>query len=93
MAFLLALPILLIFILVAFFKYSELRLHEFVAKMIRTHFLDATKKYQVNYARPDPVSVLLAKARKTDHDIVVQQKDLYIDDESIEKFNVFSNNS
>lgn len=85
MAFIIALPIFLIFVLIAFFKYSELRLHEFIAKQIRTHFLDVTKKFQLNYARPDPVSIALAKARKTDHDIVISQKDLVLDTEKLDR--------
>lgn len=77
--FLVAFPIFLITVVIAFFRYSEMSILEFIAKQIRTHFLDVTKKFQLNYTRPDPVSVALAKARKTDHDTVITQKDLVLD--------------
>ncbi len=63
---------------------------EFIAKQIRTHFLDVTKKFQMNYTRPDPVSVALAKARKTDHDVVISQKDLVLDGDKLDKLRVLS---
>jgi hypothetical protein len=84
-----ALPVFLLFVLIAFFKYSELRIHEFIAKMIRTHFLDTTKKYQLNRNRPDPVSLALAMARKTDHDVLIEQKDLILDTEKLETLSKF----
>ena len=88
-AFMVALPVFLLFVLIAFFKYSELRIHEFIAKMIRTHFLDTTKKYQLNRNRPDPVSLALAMARKTDHDVLIEQKDLILDTEKLETLSKF----
>jgi len=71
-------------VIIAFFKISEMSLHEFIVKLIRTHFLDTTKKFQINYARPDPVSIALAKARKTDHDTLITQKDLVLDTEKLD---------
>jgi hypothetical protein len=32
---------------------------EFLAKMIRTHFFDATTKFQVNVEKPDKIDLLL----------------------------------
>lgn len=72
-------------VIIAFFKISEMSLHEFIAKLIRTHFLDTTKKFQINYSRPDPVAIALAKARKTDHDAIISQKDLVLDAEKLDK--------
>ena len=74
--------------IIAFFKYSELRLHEFIAKQIKTHFLDVTEKFQINYDRPDDVSIALAKARRTDHDVVITQKDLVLDKAKLERLDV-----
>ncbi len=85
MAFLLIIPIFLIFIAIAFFKYSELTLLPFIAKMIQTYFLDVTQKFQLNWKKIDPVSVALAKTRKTDHDIVIIHKKNTIDHEKIKK--------
>lgn len=84
-AFMLAIPIFLIFVLIAFFKYSELRLHEFIAKMVRTYFLDVTRKFQVKYARPDPLLVAIAKAKASDREMVITQKDLVLDDNKLER--------
>ena len=92
-AFAVALPILLICVFIAFFKYSELTLIPFTAKMIRTHFLDVTKKYQLNRDKPDPKVLALAKSKKTDHEIVISQKDLVMDEESLNKLRVFSKQS
>lgn len=89
-AFAVALPILLICVFIAFFRYSELTLIPFTAKIIRTHFLDVTKKYQVNRDKPDPKSIALAKSRKTDHEVVITPKDLVMDEESLNKLRVFS---
>lgn len=88
--FLVAIPIFLVTVIIAFFRYSEMGIVEFVAKQIRTHFLDVTKKYQMNYTRTDPVSVALAKARKTDHDVVISQKDLVLDGDKLDKLRVLS---
>jgi len=85
---LVALPIFIIFVIIAFFRYSELRIHEFLAKMIRTNMLDTTKKYQLNRSRPDPVALALSRARKTEHDTLIQQKDLILDKETLDRFNL-----
>lgn len=84
-AFMLAIPIFLIFVLIAFFKYSELRLHEFIAKMIRTYFLDVTRKFQVKYARPDPIRVAIAKAKASDRGVIITQKDLVLDENELDR--------
>lgn len=81
----LALPIFLLFVFIAFFKYSELNLYEFIAKMIRTYFLDVTQKFQVNYDKLDPMMILLAKNKNSDHDNVIEIKDTHIDKEKLEK--------
>ena len=58
--------------------------------MIRTYFLDVTKKYQVNRDKPDAKAIALAKSRKTDHDVVIEQKDLFIDQEKLNKLRSLS---
>ena len=84
-AIIVAAPIFFIFVFIAFFKYSELTLFPFIAKMIRTYFLDVTKKFQINRARPDVHAINLARFRTTDHDIVIQQKELTLDQEDLHK--------
>jgi len=54
----------LIFIVIAFFRISELNLLAFIAKKIKDYFLDVPKKFQVNYAKIDPVEITIAKAKQ-----------------------------
>lgn len=85
-----ALPLFLICIFIAFFKYSELTLIPFIAKIIRTYFLDTTKKYQINRNKPDPKSIALSKSRHTKHDIIIEQKDLLLDEKQLNKLKIIT---
>ena len=62
---LLAIPVLGIFIGIAFFNVSELALHAYIAKLIRTNFLDSPTKFQVNYNHMDPRVVAIKRARSS----------------------------
>ena len=84
-AIIVALPIFLAFVFIAFFKYSELTLFPFIAKMIRTYFLDVTKKFQINRLRPDVHAINLARFRATDHEIVIEQKELKLNEKELRK--------
>jgi len=75
----------LAFVFIAFFKYSELTLFPFIAKMIRTYFLDVTQKFQINWLRPDPHAINLARFRTTDHEVIIEQKELEIDETKLRK--------
>ena len=86
-AALIALPLFFLCVFIAFFKYSELTLIPFIAKLIRTNFLDVTKKFQLNRARPDPKAIALAKSRTTDHDTIITQKDFDLDTKQLQKLN------
>ena len=57
----------------------------FLAKMIRTYFLDVTKKFQINWLKPDVHAINLARFRRTDHDVIIQQKKLQIDQKTLQK--------
>ena len=91
MAFIVAIPIFLVFVFVAFFKYSELTLFPFIAKMIRTYFLDVTKKYQINWLRVDIHAINLARFRNTEHETIIEQKSLRLDTQKLEKLQRFTN--
>jgi hypothetical protein len=54
-----AIFVFIIFIVIAFFKISELTLIPFIAKLVRNNFFDTRKKFQVNYHRENPVEVLI----------------------------------
>lgn len=84
-AIVVAAPIFLAFVFIAFFRYSELTLFPFIAKMIRTYFLDVTKKFQINRLRPDPHAINLARFRRTDHDVIIEQKQLQLDEATLQK--------
>ncbi len=92
-AFAIALPIFLLCVFIAFFKQSELTLIPFIAKMIRTYFLDTTQKWQVNRDRPDPKAIALAKSRKEDQQQIIEQKDLVMDQHSLETLNRIADRS
>lgn len=89
-AFFMVLPILLIFVFIAFFKYSELSLIPFLAKMVKTYFLDTTSKFQVTWNKPDPVAIAYAHIKKVDQDVTVAKKNLELDDERLGKLHLLS---
>ena len=73
------------FILVAFFKISELTLMPFIAKTVRTYIIDTTRKFQLNYSRPDPVAVALSQFRRTDHEYEIETKEYNLDTTRLRK--------
>jgi hypothetical protein len=69
-----AIPIFLIFVVIAFFEVSELPLIPFIAKLMKTYFFDATKKFQVNYEKPDRMQVLIKEAASQEKTQVIEYK-------------------
>jgi ABC-type polysaccharide transport system permease subunit len=69
-----ALPVFLLFVIIAFFQISELSLIPFIAKLIRTYFFDTTRKYQVNFDRADEVDILLKESHVGDQKDVISYK-------------------
>ena len=51
----------LIFLIIAFFKISEMNLLEFIVKFIKSHFIDTAEKYQTNYNKSNPLEIRFAK--------------------------------
>jgi hypothetical protein len=60
----LAISIFLLFLVITFFKVSEMNLVEFIAKKIRDFFLDTTQKFQINFKKNHPIDIMIAKARR-----------------------------
>jgi hypothetical protein len=58
-----AVLIILIFLVITFFKISEMGLLEFIAKKVRDVFLDTTQKFQINFRRTHPIDIFIAKSR------------------------------
>lgn len=69
-----AIPVLLIFIIIAFFQISELSLIPFLAKLIRTYFFDTPKKFQVNFDKANDVDVLLKEVHAWDQKDIITYK-------------------
>ena len=82
--FLIALLILLIFVAIAFFKISELSLVPFMAKLVRNNFFDTKKKYQENYAKEDPVDVVIRESKAGEEKQLIEQKIWWLSKERIE---------
>ncbi len=85
-AIIMALPILLIFIFIAFFKVSELSLIPFVAKYIRTYFLDSAEKFQVNFAKDSEVDLIIKKQKWKEKKQTADKKTLEVDKSSYDKY-------
>jgi hypothetical protein len=64
-ATMMALPAVAVFLIIAFFKVSELSLLPFLAKIWRTRFLDTTKKFQNNTGKIDPLEVMIKESHAT----------------------------
>ncbi len=71
---LLAIIILIVFLVIAFFKISELTLIPFIAKLVRNHFFDTNKKFQINYDKNDPVDILMKESRSEEEKQVIETK-------------------
>lgn len=59
-----AVIVLILFIIVAFFKVSELWLLAFIAKLVSNNLFDSTKKYQNDYPRNDKIEIELKEWRE-----------------------------
>jgi hypothetical protein len=69
------------FLVIAFFKISELSLLPFIAKLWRNRFLDTTKKTQTNDNKIDPLEILVKTSHAKYEDKERQEKKtLSIDD-------------
>ncbi len=84
-AALIALPVFLLFVFIAFFKVSELWLLAFGAKLLRTNFFDATKKFQTNYKRFDPYIILQKKFHNMWWDEIIESKTLDLDKKTLDQ--------
>jgi len=82
-------PIFIIFCIIAFFKFSELKLIPFLAKMIRTYFFDETKKFQVNFKRIDPLEVKIKKMKSNEPQQIIEVKKSTMEKEKLDKLKTF----
>ncbi len=62
--FVVAVIILAIFLIIAFFNVSELNLVAFIAKKVKDNFFDVQKKFQVNYSKNNPTEIIIEKSKQ-----------------------------
>ena len=78
-----AVIILMIFIIIAFFKISELSLVPYIAKLIRNGFFDAKKKFQVNYEKKNPLDIIIQESKTKEEKQIIEQKENTFDKQSL----------
>lgn len=88
-ATILASPIMIIFLVITFFRYSELTLIPFVSKLIRTYFLDETRKYQVNYNKIDKNELAIKILKSWEKKQIVESKERNFDEDKLKQFDQF----
>lgn len=85
-AFVIILPVIIIFIVITFFKISELALLPFIAKLLRTYFFDEVRKFQTWKKIVDPQKVLLLRIKQSKPEqIVTTKKNTRIKNDKISK--------
>lgn len=67
-------PAAIITLFVAFFNMTEMNLAEFLVKVFRTYFLDEPRKFQVNYAKMDPIKIRIADIKSQEVKQTVVEK-------------------
>ncbi len=83
---LLAIFVFLIFVVIAFFKVSELGLIGFLSKIIRNNFFDTNKKYQNNFDRHNKIDILLkeTKEKSKEWEVIIKEKTRTFDNKKID---------
>ncbi len=90
LSFILAFPVFIIFLIIAFFQISELGLIPFIAKLIQTYFFDVPKRFYTNYDKIKDYEILIYKNKMKEQKKIIQEKDFEITKERIEKLKKFS---
>lgn len=80
-----AIPVFIIFVVIAFFNVSEMGLLQFIAKLIRTNMLDTPRKFQDDYERIDPLDIAIRKSKADDKKKSNIRKDNTVDQEKLDK--------
>lgn len=79
----LAIIILIIFIIIAFFKVSELWLLAYMGKLIRNNFFDVKKKFQVNYEKKNPLDIMIQESKTKEEKQIIEQKESTFDKQHV----------
>ncbi len=78
-----AVIIIIITIVIAFFKVSELWLLAYLAKLIRNNFFDAKKKFQVNYEKNNPLDIMIQESKDNEEKQIIEQKENTFDQQHL----------
>lgn len=78
-----AIMIILIFVVIAFFKISELWLLAYLAKLVRNNFFDTKKKFQVNYDKNNPLDIMVQEAKTKEEKQIIEQKEKKFDEQHL----------
>ena len=79
----------MIFVLIAFFKFSELSLIPFIAKLISTNILDEPRKTQLNFCRTDPMEVKIKILKSWESQQILETKKNVIEKDKIDQLSKF----
>lgn len=74
-----AIIIIIITIVIAFFSVSELWLIAYVSKLVRNNFFDAKKKFQVNYEKKNPLDIMIEEAKTKEEKQIIEYKEKKFD--------------
>ncbi len=86
MGIIFAVPVVLLFVFIAFFQISEMGLTAFLAKLARNYFFDSNIKYQTQYTRvTKPHDILLRRSHTSEKEEKIEAKTLIIDEQELEK--------
>lgn len=73
-AIMVAIPVMGIFFIIAFFKVSELGLLPFIAKVVRNNFFDVPKKFQTNYEKFNLIELMIQRSKTKEKKQSIEQK-------------------
>lgn len=83
-------PIFIFFVFVAFFRFTELTLIPFIAKIVKSNFLDEPVKFQNNYNKVDMTQAKIIAMKQSQAQQVVQTKEQNFDKDSLKKLDILS---
>jgi uncharacterized membrane protein (DUF106 family) len=62
----------------------------FIAKIIRTYFLDVPKKFYINYTEVDPLQVIIYRLKTEEENKKIEEKTLKVEKDKLEKLKLFN---
>lgn len=75
-----AIPVFLLFVFIAFFKISEMGLLAFGGKLLGSYFFDTTKKFQTNFKRYSTTDIIIKQSHSDEGEEVISSKKLDLEE-------------